>query len=70
MPRICVPVEPIGLPRTSSSPRPRYPPWAPPSTSARPTATTASPVRNGPNRGRSLRPTISAPTATQATGST
>ena len=33
-PRICVPVEPIGLPRTSSSPRPRYPPWAPPSTSA------------------------------------
>ena len=70
MPSICVPVEPIGLPRTSSSPRPRYPPWAPPSTSARPTATTASPVRNGPNRGRSLRPTISAPTATQATGST
>ena len=40
MPRIWVPVEPIGLPRTSSSPRPRYPPWAPPSTSARPTATT------------------------------
>ena len=65
-----MPVEPSSIPKSFPKPRPIAPPCAEPSVVSRPKVVTAKPVRNGFTSTSALRATISAPTATNATGAT